>query len=382
MYRHTPLERLLLVVVLGTILTFSGAPVDAQEERLRIAVFTPTTEGNTYWPQIHAILDAAAEDLGVELFIDSFDVRDRYAKQDRGAEILRSTRGLDGAILSVAVGQTEPLLTVAERLGIPVMIQGPLFESELPNLGLEPRRRFSSWIGVFSEDEYAKGLELGRVLVEQALEGGMTKDDGSIAVVGIGGDPSWFGSALRAEGLLAAVRQRPQADLLQVAPTKWTESEGYDMAKRLLRRYPEATVFWAASDQLAIGASRALRSSGRVIGEDVVVGGLDLSAAGLEHVRDGHMTASCASLLTEYARVLVYLTDYLRGMDFADLEGSAITFPVFTATAGNANRYIALYRAHRRIDYRALSRTLNPRRDSYDFSPTQLRAVMVDSAVR
>lgn len=366
--------------VIATVLLVSTLVpgVWAQDGPKRVVVFTPTTEGNTYWPQVYGILEGAAEDLGVELLLYGFDVRDRYAKVERGVDILRSVGRVDGAILSVAFGQTLPLLEVTEELGVPVMIQGPLFESELPALGGEPRREYASWVGLFAEDEFAKGRALGRVLIDEALEGGMIRPDGSVAVVGIGGDPSWFGSVRRAEGLAAAVDEQPNARLLQVVPTLWSQDEGHTMAARLLQRYPQATVFWAASDQLAIGASRALRERRRTVGEDAVVGGLDMSERGLEHVRVGQMTATSASLLFGYARVLVYLFDYMNGVDFAAAEGTQITLPVRTATEEDAGDLLELYASHGRIDYRLLSRSLNPSLESYDFTPQRLRAAMVE----
>lgn len=350
----------------------------AAQEPKRVVVFTPTSEGNTYWPQVYQILEAAADDLGIDLLLYGFDVGDRYAKAEEGARILRASRSVDGAIFSVAFGQTRPLLEVTEELGIPVMIQGPLFESELPALGYEPRRSYASWIGRFSEDEFAKGRALAKVLIDETLAAGMAAPDGSIRVVGIGGDPSWFGSVRRADGLAAALDERPDARLLQVVPTLWGEEEGYTMTRRLLQRYPQTDVFWAASDQLAIGASRALREAGRTVGEDAVVGGLDLSRRGLEYVRDGRLTATTASLMFGYARVLTYLFDYMNGIDFADVEGTQLRLPVRTATRENAERFLELYRMHRQIDYRLLSRTHNPNLVSYDFGPQALRAAMVE----
>lgn len=351
----------------------------AQElEPTRVVVFTPTTEDNTYWPQVYDILEAAADDLGMELLMYGFDVSDRYAKAEEGARILRSAGRVDGAIFSVAFGQTRPLLEVTEELGIPVMIQGPLFESELPAIGYEPRNAYASWIGLFAEDEFAKGRALGRVLIEEALRADMTGADGSVQIVGLGGDPSWFGSVRRADGLSAAVDEYPNAKLLQVVPTLWTEDEGYAIAHRLLARYPQASVFWCASDQLAIGASRALREAGRTVGETAVVGGLDLSRRGLEFVQDGHLTATSASLLFGYARVLTYLFDYMNGVDFADVADPRVQLPVRTATADNADRFLELYRSYAQIDYSLLSRVLNPDLVSYDFGPAALRAAMVE----
>lgn len=368
--------RLIPFTCVTLLLIAASGSAGAQSGHLNIVVFTPTTEGNTYWPQVAEIMTGAAEDLAIGIEIFEFDVGDRFAKREDGVRILRSAAHVDGAILSVAFGQALPLLEVTEQRGIATMIQGPLFAEELPALGFEPRVRFSSWVGLFVEDERAKGRELGRVLISRALKAGMTDRFGDIQVVGIGGDPSWFGSALRARGLADAVAEVDGARLLQVVSTDWTESEGFDVAMGLLRRYPETSVIWAASDQLALGASRALAEIGREVGTNAVVGGLDLSLRGLEAIEAGQLTASSASTLFDYARILVYLFDYLSGSDFAGPAGHRIVLPVETATSTNAARYADLYRRHRQIDFARFSRSLNPDLAGYDFSVERLRAAL------
>jgi len=333
----------------------------------RIVVFTPTTEGNTYWPQVYEILDAAAEDLGVELLGFEFDVVDRFAKADEGVEILRSLPAVHGAIFSVAFGQTEPLLDAARELDIPVMIQGPLFDSELPALGFAPRRRYENWIGTFREDEHGKGYRLGRLLIARATELGLHGDDGHIHVAGVGGDPSWFGSRQRADGLLQAVEAAPQARLLQVVPTQWTQDEGAEITRLLLERYRDLGVLWAASDQLAIGATAAAQEAGLTVGSDVVLGGLDLSRRGLEEVAAGSLTATVASPLFIYAEVLIYLYDYIHGFDFATRLGTEIVFAVEEATTESAAEYLRLYDDVRGIDYSDYSRAHNPELERYEF---------------
>ncbi|MFP4378045.1 MAG: ABC transporter substrate-binding protein [Spirochaetales bacterium] len=366
--RRLTLSVLLLLVV--------AASASASDERLRIVVLTPTTEGNTYWPQVHEILEAAAEDLNVELLMYDFDVRDRFAKQDEGVRILRQVEDVDGAIISVAFGQTVPLLQIAEQRGIPVMIQGPLFATELELLGSRPRDVFDSWIGLFSEDEFAKGEQLARVLIQRAEQLGLGAADGTISIGGLGGDSSWYGSWERAEGLRSAVDANANARLLQVVPTYWTEEEGYAISSGLMRRYPEVRIIWAASDQLAIEAARAIEDTGFTPGDELLTGGLDLSERGLESVRSGRLTATTASTLFGYAQILIYLTDYVRGFDFAPDLGTEITFPVYTATEENAQGFLDLYREHARIDFGEFSRALTPHPSAYQFDPEALHAAI------
>lgn len=326
-----------VMLLLALLATGGPARAAAQEaespsETLRVALFIPTSEDNTYWPEVVRVMQAAEAELKIALTVHEFDVGDRFAKADEGVRILQTEPVPDGAIFSVAYGQAQPLMDVAEERGIPFMLHGPLFPAELDALGGGPRRKYEQWIGYFHEDEEEKGYLLARELITAAIAANPRRTDHPIRLVGVSGDPTWYGTVLREAGLRRAVAHEPRAQLLQVVPTRWTQQEGRDMTERLMYRYPNLTVVWTASDQLALGAYDALRSAGRRPGIDTFTGGLDLSRVGREAVHEGRLTATVAAPIRMWSRVLHYLTDYLRGGDFADSAGTEILFAPVVAT--------------------------------------------------
>lgn len=378
-------SRVVVFFMLLTQLAYPSLDMAPQEgdpsgRKTRIVLFSPTTQGNSYWPQVHRILEATAEDLDVELLIYEFDVTDRFAKQTRGLRILRNLEYIDGAIFSVAFGQAKPLLDEAERRNFPVMLQGPLFERELRELGNAPRQSYEEWVGLFEENEERKGYRLATVLLRAASEAADSFGEAAsrIRVVGIGGDPSWQGSQERENGLRRAVRRQGSATLLQVVPTQWTQAEGRRVATGLLERYGAVSVIWAASDQLAIGAATAVNAGDVDPQERPVIGGLDLSDFGLREVLAGRLTATVASPLVSYSEVLIYLYDYIHGYDFAEDVGSEFSFAVHTATAENAGRYLELYSSVEEINFAELSKARNRERRTYDFSLEAYEAAVVE----
>lgn len=334
----------------------------------RIVFFTSTSGDNTYWPQVYRVLEAVARDLGIELDIYEFDVNNRFAKHVEGVKILNSAPKPDGAIFSVAIGNSEPLLQAAEDLKIPVFLQGPLFPMELPKIGGFPRKKFKMWIGYFYQDEFEKGYLLGRSLLERAHSINLLGENGKIHVAGVGGDVTWFGSALREDGLVKAVGEDEQAVMLQVVPTKWTEKEATEKTSHLLNRYQDLQVVWAASDQLGIGVARAFAQTGKKAGEDALTGGLDLSRNGLLHIQAGDLTATVASTMLQYAEVVIYMFDYLHGIDFVEDVAATISSPLHVVTRDNVKQYLRLLESFEDIDYAAYSKFLNPSLESYDFS--------------
>ena len=351
---------------------------NSENIKYRIAVLSPTSENNTYWPQVYAILTSAAEDLGADLEIHEFDVGDRFAKSREGVKILAESPLVDGAILSVAFGQIKMLLDAAEYHDIPVIVQGPLFNQELPALGYSPRTLYTNWLATFSQNEEEKGYLLAKELIRAAVNQSPGLIGGGIKIIGISGDHTWAGSLLREKGLERAVEESGWTKLLQIVPTYWTPEESREKTTLLLKRYPDVRICWAASDQLGTGAVQAIKSAGKTPGSDIFTGGLDLSETGLQQVEAGNFTATVSATMFSYVEILIYLIDYLEGKDFKDDPGTSITSTTHTVTAENVAGYRNLYRNYEKIDFARFSKSANPSLETYDFSLKSLEQAILE----
>ncbi len=368
---HAPWPSRRATLVSGLGLLAGGLPRRAPaviRTRPRIVLLSPNSEGNTYWPQVFRIFDQVAITLGFEFVPYSFGVADRYARQSEALRILTTEPRPQAVIASPVIGHSAPLLQAAESLGIPVFILGPLFPSELPAVGEAPRRKYKSWAALFNWAEEEKGFALGHALLQEAQAQQAFAGDGTIHVVGVGGNPSWFGSGLREAGLRRAVAAHPNAVFKQVVPTQWTPAEGQRLTGKLLTRYPQASVVWAASDQLGAGAAQALAEHGRVLGKNAFTGGLDLSGLGLQLVKEGRFVATAASMLLSFAQVAVLVYDYLHGVDFAPRLGSTVEFPTLVATRANVDVHLRLSGCVQRIDFRNFSKVYRPTVGRYEFT--------------
>jgi ABC-type sugar transport system substrate-binding protein len=340
----------------------------AQSNGPRIALFSPSSENNSYWPQVFRIIAAVAEDLGFQFVPYSLGVQDRFARELAAIGALRANPAPEAVILPVVIGQGKRVLDVAETLALPIFIMGPLFPSELPELGGAPRTKYKRWTALFNWAEEQKGYALAAALITEARRARAFARDGKIHVIGLGGDPSWFGSGLRQAGLTRAIAEHADVALKQVVPTKWTAAEGRDLTAKLLRRFPEASVVWAASDQLGAGASEALLEAKRSLGKTAFTGGLDLSDLGLRLVMEGKFVATAASTMLSYAQVAVLTYDYLHAFDFAGELGTELAFPTYVATRANAREHVRLSRCLNSIDFRKFSKVYNKGLKRYDFS--------------
>lgn len=326
------------------------------EPGFRIAVFTPTTANNTYWPEIHSILRAAASDLDIGLEIHEFDLSNRFAKVSAGVRRLTTEPLPDAAVFSVEFGEAVRLMDAAEQSGIPFYLNGPLFPEELLELGEQPGRTYQHWVGYFLEDEELKGYLLAKQLIAAARDDKNAEGGGTIYAAGINGNRSWYGSILREAGLRRAINEHPDVRLRQMVYTRWTPEEGCRMAARILRRYPEVSVLWAASDQLAIGAAEAISNHLPPGDLPVHTGGLDLSGTGIESVRHGKLLATVAGSKLLWAQVIIDLYDHLQGVDRAGHADSVMSATPIVADLSTAESIAARIRDFEAINFRQFSR--------------------------
>ncbi len=166
------------------------------------------------------------------------------ADQRQCAEYL-AANNLGGALL-VSLHQRHLLPRILTRAGLPTVISGrpPDPETKLPYVDIANRHsaeRAVSWL-------VAKGR---------------TK-------IGIVAGPQDMPAARdRLVGYRAAVAQRFEAF------ADYTQRGGREAAAALLRQEPGLDAIFAASDQMALGAQRAIRDSGRSSHDDVAVVGFD-----------------------------------------------------------------------------------------------------------
>lgn len=284
-------------------------------KKYKIGFFTPHSEGNTYWPEVMKLLERKAEALQLSVIHFPIGSQDRFTREEQVLKVLQTKERPDAIIVNVNIFNAKKILAVAESLKIPVVIQGPLFPREIDDLGGKPGLRFRHWIGYFHQDEREKGYRLGKTLLKFAHEAKAYAKDGKIHVLGISGVSSWYGTVLREEGLRKAIAEDPKAMLQQTVNSNWSVENGVALTRKMLNRFPESTVIWASSDQLAIAAARSFEKSGKILGKNAFTGGLDLSEAGLGEIKKNRLSASVSVEMPFFEDVLHSLDDYLNGRD-------------------------------------------------------------------
>ncbi len=239
---------------------------------------TPSIFADPFFARVIVGVSAALEEAGLHLML-CLAAADRSRRRLR--ELLRA-RGVDGVML-MAVRENDPVLHIAGETELPVVFGGR-------PVGFEP-----PW--------YVDADNIGGA--RQATEHLLARGRRRVAM--ICGPPDTQVSRARHRGYREAMIL---AGLEPFTPVSgdFNEPSGATAMAELLERHPEVDGVFAANDNMAAGALRALRGAGRVVPGDVAVVGFDdLDIARIAEPSLTTVRQPIEALGHEMARMLVRL---------------------------------------------------------------------------
>ena len=307
-----------------------AAPVDASNHQKNILFVNPGYEDRGFWKAVTDTMRAAGKHFGYQIKVVNGE-RKWPLMTSRGLEAINTTSA-DYIILVNEHQQAPILMQAAEEREIPYMLllNGLTKEQEAALGG--PRERLKNWLGTITPNNEMAGYEMALSLAEKVNNLG--KRNNKITLLTLAGDFKTPASISRLAGLERALAAAPSLHEVRRMTVNWSEQEAYDRTKIYLQATTIDAV-WAANDNIAKGAIRAVREAGKVPGKDVVVSGLNWSSDGIRCVIDGAMTLTHGGHFLAGTWGIVVLHDYDQGKDFADIS-KHLSFPMRAITQDNA----------------------------------------------
>ena len=118
--------------------------------------------------------------------------------------------------------------------------------------------------------------------------------DGKISYVMIEGDPENIDAQYRTEFSIKALTDAGyEVEMLDDQIGNWDQTKGQELAANALTKFGDKVeVIFCNNDGMALGASTAIKTAGRVVGEDIYLLGVDALEEAVELVRNGEMTGT------------------------------------------------------------------------------------------
>lgn len=345
---------ILALLALWPIGSLSALAQSPAEERPRVLyiIAADSIEDAKWYEGLVEHSQAAADALNIELE-QMFAGTVRPVVLARVNERLESGPKPDYLVFGNQRSLGVELLQTAEAHEIDAFLYiAPLLDEDVEAVG-HPREKLAHWIGQLIPDDEQAGYDLANVLIEDARHRKTRgRDSAPIRVVGIAGRKSTTSSQQRQAGLLRAVSEHQDVELLQVVSARWKGDVAGRKYKLLRQRYGDIDVVWSANDPMALGIVEAIE------GEETPpsVGGVDWIAPALDAVSDGKLLTTLGGHNFDIAYVMSLLRFHHDGIDFADVAGTAsLRSHLEPLTPDNISTYLDFLELKEagRVDYAA-----------------------------
>ena len=346
---------------------FSFEAIVHSKEKIQVTFINPDKPGNPFWDRVTSFMQAAANDLGIQLNVH-YGNKNRFQVTKFAKESVQSSSKPDYLIYLYQRRQGIQILSAAEV----AKVRSFIFNTDIPfderSVVKEPREKFSYWIGHMFPDDVQAGYDLAIKLIEESRKNAKLGEDGNIQVVGVSGSRDSSAALDRNEGIKKALKNYTDVKLHQIVYANWDGRIAAQLVNGLLNRYPKTTVIWTASDGIALGVIEGLKKYGKIAGRDVFTGGIDWTTAGIKAIQEGGLVASLGGHFMEGGWILVLLYDYHHGIDFIS-SGKTIRSGMQIISKENIQFYLQWLGENNweDLDFRRFSKVFNPKLKKYDF---------------
>lgn len=305
----------LLVVCLMVVLVLGNALGAMAEGTI---AFIPPDMTSPYYQMIIDGAQPTAEKYGYSLDVQSPSTSTSYDEQVR---ILENEIIKGVAAIAICTHDANSILNAVEKAnnaGIPVIVFNTLADLPSDDVEVYAYVGYDPWEGgVMSADYIAEKI------------GGA----GSIAVLeGLTG----YNNTERIEGFVDQIEKAyPDISIVASQPADWERDRGYDVAQNIIQANPDVKAFFAASDEMAIGAAQAMLDGGK---EGIITIGIDGNSATMESINDGVCTASLDT--DPYTIGVTAIEQCINAINGVELEDNKVIVQCFVVDASNVADYL------------------------------------------
>ncbi|MCK5356057.1 MAG: substrate-binding domain-containing protein, partial [Methyloprofundus sp.] len=247
--KHISIFCTVLILLLSS--PVMGATEKSHEQKpLKIALFySNSTSG--FWSMVEAFGSATAEDLNIQFDSYRFGGSPSHLVSVFNKVLNDPVTRPDGFLFYNYNHRAELILKEAEKAGVPALMfnAGP---GEQDGFG-SPRERYRQFIGQITPDDVTAGYDLAIELIKQGRKLNLYDENNKLQLVAFEGLRASIPARQRLKGLHKALRDNDDVVLKQQFRTKWERKRTEDAFLLAVKRYPQATLFWAASDSMALG---------------------------------------------------------------------------------------------------------------------------------
>ena len=331
-----------------------------------VVFLNPGKSTEAYWLSYAQFMQAAAKDLGMPLQV-IYAERDPQRMVEQARAVLQATNPPDYLVFVNEEYAGPEILRLSKGSQVKLFAVNNTLTADQQTLIGASRERYPNWIGSLVPNDEEAGYMMASRLIER---GRALQPAGEMQLLAFSGAKQTPAAQFRERGLQRALAEHPDVRLRQLVYSEWNRQRAYEQAQQLLPRHPDATLIWAANDEMAFGAMRAAEELGRVPGKDLLFSALNNSAEVLQARLDERVSVLVSGHFTAGGWAMVLLHDYDAGLDFAARGGKDRQDALFMQLDKPQSRRLLQRIQSKRydLDFRRFSVVGHPRQRDYNFS--------------
>lgn len=369
-------NRLFLSVIL--LVSLSAANARA-EKAFSVGFLNPTIESySPFYVLVENILNAAADDLGIELYI-AYGKNNYRRMRQTGIELLEAKKP-DYFLTGYYSGATDYHMDYVKYnpTKLFMITSSPTADSE-KEIGT-PREKHLNFIGQLTPYDREFGYKQADVLIKKARDLGLADKGKLVHIIAFGGFDEDYASNARLSGLQDRIEEGGDAVLIKTILAGWNRNLSHKYTQELLTENPSIHAIWSTNDDMAIGCIEAAEEAGRKPGKDILIGGIDLSADAIDYIESGRQTVSVGGQFMEAAWSLIMLYDYHHGIDFGNTGKYTFHSKAHVVTKQNVADFKQYFLPADwgEIDFRRFTKKHNPNIKEYNFSLEAFQKILAN----
>lgn len=357
-----PLILSLLPILVGKV--YAQAPLEVESNTASpppINFVLMINDSDTqFWQLSQNAALAAAKDLGIELQI--INLKNNPLRPIRVLSTLLSSNQMPDAVIFSNLKNTgDDILKQLEQHKIKSFVFDNGFAPE-QKVG-NPGEQFRFWQGQL----LSHNQDASKALTHQLIDTALQRLSPPLHIIALEGAPSAYVNRERLLGFYDAINDYgKQVTLDQVFTTHWQRKDARNAVLAAKQRYPDARLFWAANDEVAMSAADTLIELGEKPGETVFIVGFDRLPLIEKRLRKGHILDSYGGQYMSAAWAVIYMFDHLNGYNNAP---RSMRLPLSSAYATSTMPFDAQIRAghFNEIDFKVFSKKYGLSDQDYPF---------------
>ena len=343
-----------------------GTVVGPSAQAESVLFLNPGTPREVFWTSYSQFMQAAADDLRIDLRIVYSD-RTSEITIGQAREALLGPSRPDYLVFINEENVAPEILRLAKGSGVKLfMVNNALSPDQMRLLGARPDK-YPDWVGSLVPNDEEGGYLMLKELIRLHPPAAPGQAIDLLAFSGLKITPS---AQLREKGMRRALAEHPEVRLRQLVYGGWTRERAYEQAKLLFKRYPQTSLVWTANDEMGFGAMQAFEEAGGKPGKDALFGTINNSPAALRALLDKRLSVLLGGHFSLGGWALVQLHDYDQGVDVSQYGGRDRQIPLLQVIdRAQARRLLAMGSAQNfGVDFHKLSARARPISYRYPFS--------------